>query len=314
MPSNDLFEFMLSATNEIASEYERIRKRALEDPGMAGDQGEENWASILRQWLPPAYQIVTRGRILGLDGQTSPQVDVLVLNPSYPRFLLNKKVYLAGGVAAVFECKVTLKSEHIDRAFVTAGKILSLVPPRVGTPVKELNSPIIFGVLAHSCAIRGDKTQIPWKIMTKLRDADKRIVEHPRNSVDLVCVADLATWCTSKITYGAQLNHDVYGTAQRQQTDVSATTTIIQRAPDYLQHKGFTPIGSMLAYLVERLAWEDVNLRPWAEYFREVLKAYGQGLGRPWDATVFSEQTRSLLAARAISDGPRWDEWNHWFP
>jgi hypothetical protein len=35
----------------MAEEYDRIQKRATEDPGTAGDQGEENWATLLRNWL-----------------------------------------------------------------------------------------------------------------------------------------------------------------------------------------------------------------------------------------------------------------------
>ena len=74
---HDLEDFMKQVTSEMESEYLRIRSRALEDPGTAGDQGEENWAELLREWLPPTYKVVTRGRILSSDGRTSPQVDVL---------------------------------------------------------------------------------------------------------------------------------------------------------------------------------------------------------------------------------------------
>jgi hypothetical protein len=35
--SNDLFDFMVQATKEMADEYARIQKRATDDPGTAGD-------------------------------------------------------------------------------------------------------------------------------------------------------------------------------------------------------------------------------------------------------------------------------------
>ena len=95
---HDLHDFMAQITKDIAAEYAGIRKRTSEDPGTAGDQGEENWAEILRGWLPPKYPVVTRGRIISAEGQTSGQVDVLVLKESYPPKLLNKKLYLAAGV------------------------------------------------------------------------------------------------------------------------------------------------------------------------------------------------------------------------
>src|SRR5437763_2648017 len=109
---HELFEFVLQVTEGLGQEYDRIRTRATEDAGTAGDQGEENWAELLRDWLPRSYEVVTRVRIISQEGVTSPQVDVLVLNGSYPKKLLNKKLYLAAGVAAAFECKTTLKAAH----------------------------------------------------------------------------------------------------------------------------------------------------------------------------------------------------------
>jgi Domain of unknown function (DUF6602) len=100
---HDLVQLIREATTEMAAEYRRIRMRTLEDPGTAGDQGEENWADLLRNWLPASFNVVTKGRIIFSDGSTSGQVDVLVLSPSYPKGLLNKKLYLAAGVLAAFE-------------------------------------------------------------------------------------------------------------------------------------------------------------------------------------------------------------------
>ena len=39
---HELFDFMGQVTREMSDEYERIRRRALEDPGTAGDEGEED--------------------------------------------------------------------------------------------------------------------------------------------------------------------------------------------------------------------------------------------------------------------------------
>ena len=148
--THDLYEFIQQLSDEMAAEYNRIQKRAAEDPGTAGDQGEENWADLLRGWLPRTYEVVTKGRIINQDGETSPQVDVLVLKGAYPKKLLTKKLYLAAGVAAAFECKTTLKAVHIDEAIETCVKIKNLYPAREGTPYKELHAPIVYGLLAHS--------------------------------------------------------------------------------------------------------------------------------------------------------------------
>ena len=79
MQPHDIHDFVISSQKYIQEEYERIRKRAAEDPGTAGDQGEENWASLLKNWLPSYFNIVTKGRILTDSGYASPQVDILVL-------------------------------------------------------------------------------------------------------------------------------------------------------------------------------------------------------------------------------------------
>src|SRR5438094_9937474 len=97
---HDIHNFVQRSQRELQDEYARIQKRAIEDPGTAGDQGEENWASLLRSWLPSYFRVETKGRILTSSGYASPQVDVLVLMPSYPAILLGEKLYLAGGVAA----------------------------------------------------------------------------------------------------------------------------------------------------------------------------------------------------------------------
>lgn len=87
---HELQAFLRQDVDEIASEYRRIRARAHDDPGTAGDEGEENWAALLRSWLPSSYTVVTKGRVLGVDGKASPQLDVIVLDGSYPERLLNK--------------------------------------------------------------------------------------------------------------------------------------------------------------------------------------------------------------------------------
>lgn len=120
LPPHELEHFMNDISLELKREYQRIKNRSSEDPGTAGDEAEENWAGLLRNWLPSTYTIVTKGRLISETGETSPQFDILILNPSYPKALINKKVYLAGGVCAVFECKLTLRSSDLNKTFENA--------------------------------------------------------------------------------------------------------------------------------------------------------------------------------------------------
>jgi hypothetical protein len=68
---HDIHSFVNQWQKEIQAEYQRIQKHASSDPGTAGDQGEENWKSLLVQWLPSYFHIVTKGRILTASGSTS---------------------------------------------------------------------------------------------------------------------------------------------------------------------------------------------------------------------------------------------------
>src|SRR5438874_2474962 len=106
---HELNRFMAQAADLMRSEYERIHATAAQDPGTAGDEGEENWRQFLSGWLPPSYQVATNGQLISIDGQLSPQVDVVVLHPTYPRHLIRVKKYLADLVLAAFECKLTLR-------------------------------------------------------------------------------------------------------------------------------------------------------------------------------------------------------------
>ena len=170
---HELLTFLRQDLVEIASEYKRIFSRATEDPGTAGDEGEENWAGLLRDWLPDSYKVVTKGRVLGTDGRASPQIDVLVLRPGYPSRLVSKKVYLVHGVAAAFECKTTLKSHHLREAAATALVLRNLSGERAGSPYRELMSPPTYGILAHSHSWKGPTSTPVENVDGVLRELHK---------------------------------------------------------------------------------------------------------------------------------------------
>ncbi len=201
MEPHDIHDFVVSAQRIIEDEYERIQKRSAEDPGTAGDQGEENWASLFKQWLPSYFHVVTKGRILTDSGYASPQIDVLVLVPSYPSILLDKKLYLSGGVVAAFECKTTVTANDVKQAVQTAGEIQRNLPKKTGSPYVEINSPIIYGLISHSHSWKGEHSKPIENIDNALFDADSQYVKHPIECIDLICVADLGTWTVAKLTF-----------------------------------------------------------------------------------------------------------------
>jgi hypothetical protein len=310
--SHDLYDFMQQISAEMSAEYNRIQMRATEDPGTAGDQGEENWAELLREWLPSTYEIVTKGRIISQEGVTSPQIDVLVLKAAYPKKLLNKKLYLAAGVAAAFECKTTLKASHISEAVETCVKIKSLYPNRTGTPYKELHSPLVYGLLAHSHSWKGENSTPEKNIEQELHEIDGLRVFHPRLQLDLLCVADLAAWTSSKMTFfGPRQQPDWSTMALSYGPNGSATSAYIGHTRIYEQQvEQFTPIGVFISYLSQKLAWEDSLLRDLADYYRIAnIGGSGKGYMRMWPSSIYSEEIRPRVEAGLLSNGKPWDEW-----
>jgi hypothetical protein len=281
--THDLDDFMSAVTEEMAREYNRIRKRATEDSGTAGDDGEETWAELLREWLPPTYTIVTKGRLVSRRNIPSPQVDVLVLHPTYPKGLLNKKYYLADLVVAAFECKLTLKAEHIHKAVKNATEIRKLLPKRIGSPYQELYSPMIYGLLAHSHVWKHPNSTPIENTSKHLSEADRDCTEHPREMLDVVCIPDLATWRVSKMPQlDPQLEADAFG-----------------------------PLGSTVTtYLCCSSAAGKL-----AQYFSHVQ---GQGGGfsgpgdaRVWRSDIYSDEIRAdVMAGRPFT--PQLNSWNEW--
>jgi hypothetical protein len=312
--SHDLHDFVISSQKAIKDEYDRIRRHAAEDPGTAGDQGEENWANLLRKWLPSYFQIVTKGRILTASGYKSPQVDVLVLSPSYPNILLDKKHYLAAGVVAAFECKTTLKANHIEKSVKTASEIRRNLPKRSGTPYKELNSTIIFGLLAHSHSWKGIKSTPLENINRLLYEADRNHVQHPIECLDFLVVADLAAWNIYKMTFfnPNKFTRDLakefrlkYGPKG------SMTTAYICHAKGQTDY--FSPLGLLLSALYTKLAWMFPDMRQLEKYFRSVnLSGSGRGYSRNWDIDIYSKAIREKIYNHNFSNA--WfDEWQLFF-
>jgi len=314
---HDLVTLMAQVSQRIQSEYVRVRARATEDPGTAGDQGEENWADVLRGWLPANYHVVTKGRIIGVDGQRTPQIDVLVLKPSYPMSMLSTKLYLAAGVACAFECKMTLKAQHITEAVKTSVTVKSLFQPRFGTPYTELHSPIVYGLLAHSHIWQGANSDPRRTITEALFMADALNVRHPRHSMDLLCVSDLALWSSlTQVQPPPYSNPDLWTSLEMQYGLQGSTKT------GYMQHHpipndtldGYNPIGLLVTHTLGRMAKEDESCKDLARYFTGVLTTGGVGETRVWSNEIFSDQLRLKVAGRAIgADVERFLEWNGLF-
>ncbi len=316
---HDLVDFMSQVSHEMASEYTRIQRRAIDDPGTARDQGEENWAEFLRDWLPATYDVVTKGRLISYDGRTSPQLDILVLKDSYPKKLKSKKLYLAHGVAAAFECKTTLKSSHFRKIMKTSAELKSFFPaPITGSPYKELHAPFVFGVLAHPHNWKKVKSNPLKRIDDCLFESDQEHLNHPRETLDLLCVADLATWVSLKMVYHGPIQDYGY------KWNLSRDRALGSISTGYLGHTKenteqvpqFTPIGALITLLFSKLAWTNQEMTALAKYYSySGICGVGSGAMRDWDISLYSEELRETLYRRKYDATPdNWkNEWQHTF-
>ena len=84
-------------------------------------------------------------------------------------------------------------------------------------------------------------------------------VSHPRQGLDLLCVADLAAWTSFRMAL----------VLPQITPDKLASSSYLERAStDDNQVEHFTPIGALIYYLSQRLAREDSALRDLADYYR----------------------------------------------
>lgn len=315
MSSRDFTNFMLSLAADIASEYQRIQTRVREDPGTAGDQVEENWAELLRRWLPATYPVVTKGRIVNEDGVASPQVDLLVLDPAYPIFLRDKKLYFAAGVVAAFECKLTLKPHHLAKVFQTCRIIKGLQERRVGNPYVELHQPITYGVLAHSHGWSRSEGNCFDRIIRSIHHHHTKWAEHPHELPDAICIADTATFvCVKELNFGPDFDAEAAERFDGSGWDGGVSTYYFGYETEEEGWRGFqmSALGSLICEMTVRLAWENPTLRPYAEYLDRSTPRSGLGLAAAWSPDAVSAGVAAKLRARGTSKA-RWSNWRQHF-
>ncbi|QQZ41052.1 hypothetical protein IF690_24055 [Pseudomonas sp. SK3(2021)] len=302
---------------KMDAEYTRIRKTAAQDPGTAGDEGEENWAQLLREWLPKTYQVVTKGQLIDERGNLSPQLDIIILKPTYPAALHHKKKYFIAGVAAVFECKLTLKKNHIYESVRTAATVKRLSTHRTGTPYLELMTGPIFGVVAHAHSWSSKQSSdSAIEITSKhLYAADLEHVNHPRETLDLLCISNLATWVTSKQPLTDPKDEiDDEARARLDPKGTPSTTYMCHAGQNSFIYKttfqNFSPIGVFISELLVKLAWEDPPLRQIASYFLGVeFSRVSTGTPRSWSRKIYSDSLRKKISLSKLNPKIDWEEW-----
>ncbi|WNG79927.1 hypothetical protein C6A86_016795 [Mycobacterium sp. ITM-2016-00316] len=320
-PEHELETFLAQDLAEMASEYERIYKRSTEDPGTAGDEGEEVWAALLRDWLPGSYEIRTKGRVLGADGTAGPQVDILVLRPGYPKRLLDKKLYLAGGVAAVFECKNTLKAGHIETTWANVAKVNALTIGREATnPRSALVPDIYYGLLAHGHSWDSGGSDPVGIIVGHLqRLLDKTPLM--RDALSLLCVANLASWTALRMTYDGPglMPPDIWEARKKllgaSSDDPLCSLSYMNSSTSWDEFVPSNPLGVLVSTVVGRLAFSDDSLSPLANYFLAAgMQGMGSGVaGRNFPLTSQMPEAIANRLPHALTSGLPETDWSMGF-
>lgn len=301
---HDIALVLATEAQAFVDAYTRAARWVRHDAGTAGDQGEENWASLLRRWLPASAPVVTKGRLVGADGALSPQIDVIVLDPAYPPALLDQKLYLADGVLAAFECKRTAR-KHLVRRFVTnATQFDDLAHPRSGSPVRELLRPFLYGLLAHT------SESVTAQDVDHILQEQFEKCDHPSQLVDLVCIADLGCWTSFRSTW---LGPETFGDGWEKirgayggQTCVGAGF-MVNTEDSERQREGWTTVGDLVAFLMRYWTLRDPGSRWLANSMRRVAAGHGGGPFRTWPVDdVYSAAVRGNVHKLDRGD-PNWE-------
>jgi len=205
---------------------------------------------------------------------------------------------------------------------------------QLATKSCTLGNPIIYGLLAHSHVWSQKKLMHLNRVDNYLWNINLNIIQHPREMLDLVCVADTASWLAVRLINGKTKgdgdltyhweapDHDPAWEQAKKEPIFQTGTTLAGykcHSPTHLSdpgYSGLTPIGVMITYLLERLAWEDPSIRSLVNHFyRSGLMVPGQGLVRYWNpAEVYTEQVKKRVLSGLergldVKLGGGWNEW-----
>lgn len=223
---------------------------------------------------------IKRGTVQEVDGKSrTGEVDLVLFHPAYPQRLREEQEVLVSGVVAAFSVKTTLDKPGLREAMDFAKFVRCGMQPRAGS-IGGLMSPLIVGVLAQSHRQLGVD---PHKSVDELLMRAANDSEHPREELDLVCIADLACWTRhALVSWAGTPGHSAVassaaepGLALDKDSHYEAWTS---------QHPGAEgrvgePVATLISSLWAKLASRDASLRPIAEGFR-LAKFTGIGGGK----------------------------------
>jgi hypothetical protein len=209
---------------------------------------------------------------------------LVVFSPGYPEVFRGREEVLAAGVAAAFNLRLTLDADGIRDGTQRAVDARRHLKPRWDTGRRELLGPFPVGLVAHSHRWKGEGSAPLDNVTNAFVDREDELARHPRECLDLLGVADLATWSTARNPW---LERPPGAGPPR------CLTSVMAAHPDLSP----TPVAGFVNQLWRRLSYDDPSLRPMAAglWALELLGG-GGGRGREWELdALFSDRLRQQL-------------------
>ncbi len=112
-------DWLESVARTVAEDFERLRATAAASSAnvqQVGHGGDSPWVILLKQCVPPGYEIGRRKYIFAEEGGEEFETDLVVFHPAYPSALRDQERVLAAGVAAAFSVKLTADAAGLQEA------------------------------------------------------------------------------------------------------------------------------------------------------------------------------------------------------
>lgn len=259
-------------------DYTDAQNTHKEDIQRSGHEGESTWADLLAKWLPSNYGIGLRKYIIGSDNDNKKpsETDIVIFEPSYPQHLRYRAKVHAGGIAAAFTVKLTARKTHFKEVGAWAKALAQLSHGDPKTLEGQLLPGFPTGFLAHSHDLGEDPVAILGEGLYK----ESASADHPRELVDLVCIADSATLRCYRTSYERR---DWPG------ADGGAYATTAYLALD--DNKQYGAVAHFIISLYSLLGRNDPSMKKLADELARVTETgSGAGMAREWDAeAVYSK-------------------------
>lgn len=190
-----------------------------------------------------------------------------------------------------------------------------MLPSRIGNPFDELHQPPYFGLLAHSYHRKKKGANGQRKLFDYISEYETTYCDHPREMLDIICIADIATYTLTKtVCVGPHTSEDVKRLFQDYDVEEGVETCYLGHAeiPDSVYDVKGDLFGTLVFEITTAMAYEDQSLRTFADYLGRV-GVYG-GIGRPvfWDSSVLSEPVLKRLAVEGYTEPYKHNTWPKW--